>query len=375
MMNRLKIIQLIVIGGLLLTGCHHNAPNILWNNPSQDRSSISPNHNMNHDTERSLQNDDNHQVSDQTDEQINERDEQESENIVLESSHDDSSPSLNAQILINEPMNDLHENQISQIKPFIEKHIHTFDQTLSARLGLMIVSLADQSTIIAHNENECFIPASLTKLVVSSALFKMLTDFSDQDPDLAFQTLSSQVLSQPDPTFSTLSQVLTHMNHYTFSQAPRANQMADRLGNYLRQVHHWQTSDMVTLEQLLLSHIDIISFIEACNRIEKASGLSVHNKLTPAQVAACMVHLKTYPVFVNSLIQPGQGTLSHRLLELQNTHVFKTGSLRQTGVLCLAGYLSQPIDLCFVIMINQLNPVFFDEGVQWMDDLVRMIVK
>jgi len=267
-----------------------------------------------------------------------------------------------------------NEDYIHQIQTAIMTHLDTFNHTFSARLGVIVLSLKDQKIIMAHHEHECFIPASLTKLVVSSALFNRLNQISEDNPDHAFDMLI-QALPIHSPSLTHLSTVLTQMNHYTVSQAPQANRMAETLGDLFIQSHIQQTGEYVTLEQLLLNHIDLISFKENCNRIDSASGLSVTNQLTPSQIAACMVHLYAYPVFVHSLIQPGQGTLTHRLLDTNKNNYFKTGSLRQTGVLCLAGYIEHPISLCFVIMINQLNPRFFNQGVQWIDDFIRIMTE
>ncbi|TVQ43729.1 MAG: D-alanyl-D-alanine carboxypeptidase/D-alanyl-D-alanine-endopeptidase [Gloeocapsa sp. DLM2.Bin57] len=82
-----------------------------------------------------------------------------------------------------------------------------------------------------------------------------------------------------------------------------------------------------------------------------ASGLSRHNLVSPEALVQVLTLMAQLSVYRESLPQPGQGTLRHRLADQQLQA--KTGYL--SGVSSLSGYLTpkdyQPI--VFSIMINQ----------------------
>jgi len=56
-------------------------------------------------------------------------------------------------------------------------------------------------------------------------------------------------------------------------------------------------------------------------------------------------------------------------------HRFKTGSLKRSGVLCLAAFLdfSEPVGV--VIMINQMPSHMFSKGGFWIDETIQDVVR
>lgn len=157
---------------------------------------------------------------------------------------------------------------------------------------------------------------------------KTLTDIPPENLTTAF----TQLLSPP------LEQLILKINHES------NNLYAEAIAKILV-----QESGKTTEEILAALGVDPSNY-----RLADASGLSRHNLVAPEALVQTLTLIAQSPqgqVYRDSLPQPGEGTLKHRLpnLDLQA----KTGYL--TGVASLSGYL-QPRDyepLVFSIIINQ----------------------
>jgi len=264
---------------------------------------------------------------------------------------------------------------MQHIKEFLSDRIELFDQFISAHLGVIVFKQVDGESIFTHNAEKCFIPASLTKIVLCSTFIRMMEkESAEEDLSLAFKRETLE-MNWEHPSFRSLSYLFHQINSYTFRQAQHANQTANDLGKFIQKIFQNNTGIYENIEQIFLSHIDHISFVLPCNRIQKASGLTLNNRLSPFQVADCMYHLKDKNIYVKSLMQAGEGTLTNRLKGIGDNHYFKTGSLKKNGVACLAGYLNLSEPLGIVIMINMLSENSFLDAVYWMDENILKMVK
>jgi len=261
---------------------------------------------------------------------------------------------------------------IQSLKNLFLERIKIYNDNFSGKIGIVVRLLKNNNSVFEYNEDKCFIPASLTKIIVCSALFEMLRGSEgNNDPEIFFQEML-KTLNWKNKAFNYgLKDLLKKTNHYSFKQAPTANKTANAIGKFLESSYQINNFN-IKLEKILINHLDKISYIQNCNRIENASGLTLYNKIAPYQIADCMFHLKDYEYYIMSLIMPGQGTLKKRLLDIEGSNYFKTGSLRASGVLCLAGYLlDNDFPTFFVIIINNVNSYEYEDTVQWIDELVR----
>jgi hypothetical protein len=245
-----------------------------------------------------------------------------------------------------------------------------FYDLFSAELGIVVRRLQDGTTVFAENEDVCFIPASMTKIVLASALIRALDVKSPVgDLEKVFVKETTRLGWADQPFYNGLGWYLRKMNTYGFAEAPQANRAADRAGEFLQALLPTDDGRRRSLTDLLTAHLEEISWRMPCNRISAASGLSPNNRLTPFQVADSLYYLKHYDFFIDSLPSPGEGTLRDRLLELPGESRFKTGSMRRSGVACLAGYLTSR-DMFFVIMVNGIDSTAFDDVIDWLDRMV-----
>jgi len=270
-----------------------------------------------------------------------------------------------------EPIEEISYDLVYQnMSDDLANRVQQFKHQFNAHLGILVFQLDNRTPIYSYHADDCFIPASLTKVVVCSALMQILQSKHPYDTIAdAFQREKS-LISWNHSAFTDINHLLKQMNTYTFRQAPRANRTANALGEFLLEIYANKHQTTVGLENLLLSHLDQISFVSDCNRFVNASGLTLNNRLTPFQVADCIYHLKDFPEYFNSLMSAGQGTLQNRLQGVDARHRFKTGSLKNSGVLCLAGYLELPGPVGFVIVVNDLPGYLFVDCQAWVDETV-----
>lgn len=119
-------------------------------------------------------------------------------------------------------------------------------------------------------------------------------------------------------------------------------------------------------------------------RIVDGSGMSRHNRLSPATLSALLAHMNlmgeesTRTLFRESLARPGQGTLSRNFLserELRHDVLAKTGFLN--GVRAISGYIApkgggEPI-AAFSILMNNFKPTDSLRSRELRNELVRLI--
>jgi len=261
-----------------------------------------------------------------------------------------------------------------KLTDYLDKRIRLFEQTFPAIAGIILFNVNTRTEMVSYHADECFIPASLTKIVLCSAFIQLLRETNpDIDISDSFEKEKTSIQWQKQ-AFTNLSHLFRQINHYTFQEAPRANRTAVLLGEFL-QLHNQYIHDTYqSLENILLSHLDQISFLSSCNRIDNASGLTLNNRLTPFQIADSMFHVNDIPIYQKSFMHGGEGTLRNRLKNIGPMHFFKTGSLKRSGVLCLAAFLDliEPIGL--VIMINQLPSNQFSDATLWIDETILGMV-
>jgi D-alanyl-D-alanine carboxypeptidase len=274
-------------------------------------------------------------------------------------------------IIKDEPVEETPQDLLYQnMSDYLATRVQQFNEQFHAHLGLLVFQQDNRTPVYSYHADDCFIPASLTKVVVCSALMQMLQSKHPYDTIAdAFQREKS-LISWNHSAFTDINHLLTQINTYTFHQAPRANRIANALGDFLLEMYANKHHSTVRLEDVLVAHLDQISFVSDCNRFENASGLTLNNRLTPFQVADCMYHLKAFPEYYDSLMSAGQGTLENRLHGLDFTHRFKTGSLKNSGVLCLAGYLDLMAPVGFVVVVNELPRYLFLDCQAWVDETV-----
>lgn len=269
------------------------------------------------------------------------------------------------------PREDLEDITLGALKlqQVIENRIAVFETLYpAAHVGVSLIDLDDGdsgSRVAGYNEDQCFIPASLTKIILEGAFIDALKQHSESEA--IDETLIRLVheLNMDDDVYSSVFDLFQRLNVYSFSTAYLANQAALFLGDFLVAL----SDDGSDLDEICKSFIAHYSIPDSCTRIIHPAGLSLYNLLTPAQVGDALFYLKNEPGFTDSLLLPGQGTLEHRLLPLSSEeHIFKTGSLRENGVLCLAGYLFDQ-QFSLVVMINGLDQDNFDEVLAWLDEM------
>lgn len=277
------------------------------------------------------------------------------------------------------PIKAENADYIQNFQKYLSGRLDTFNKNFSGRIGLVVRILDNNVTLFDEKADECFVPASLTKLLLCSALIETLRGpGGNLDPEISFQ-IETEKLNGKNPILNIqLGELFRKINHYSSFEAPKANQAAEDAASFFAIINSGEEGKLRNPGDLFLNHLDQISEIQECSHIDAVSGRSLNNWLTPAQIADCMLYLKDYSFFINSLTIPGEGTLKNRLLDISNDNCFKTGSMRRSGVLCLAGYLhqqnQQKKSLYFVIMLNGVSDKF-DRAVQWLDDTIRGIVK
>jgi hypothetical protein len=273
-----------------------------------------------------------------------------------------------------DPMRDTDEAKalfFEQLRRLFERRAHAFEQTFpAASLGVCVKDMSDNSAVFEFDSDACFIPASLTKIVLCSAIVDCLRGPSgDLDPERSFLELSSW-LSDRIPGTPNLRGLFEGINRYTVESAPRANRLSDDAGRFLAEV----CPDAVfgdSVEEPLLRHLEKVSWTFPCNRVPSASGLSLENRLAPSQIADCLYHLDGVSGFAESLTPPGEGILARRMAGLEKRHRFKTGSMRNSGVVCIAGFVDHPVQrFSLVAMVNGLRGNQVPGAVRWLDDLV-----
>ncbi|MBF0397209.1 MAG: D-alanyl-D-alanine carboxypeptidase [Desulfobacterales bacterium] len=293
--------------------------------------------------------------------------EEKKDEIVVEESPPPPKPSDN----LEEPPKPLTE---PPIKTYLTGRIKQLKSKSNCKIGIVVKSLEKHETYFEENGNICFIPASLTKIVLSFALIEKLKEIS-QNSDIS-ETFQNEVKLQSiqEPAFQNqLSDLFKRLNTYTLKEAPDVNRIADETGFFLENLYV-KDGETISFSKILLKHLKKVSKIKKCNFIDKASGLSTKNYLTPLQISDCLTNLKNYNFYVKSLMVPGTGMLSSRLLDVKEKCYFKTGSLQNSGVLCLAGYIKLKNDfICIVFIINNINQNF-QNVVKWLDDSVRGII-
>jgi len=257
-----------------------------------------------------------------------------------------------------------------ELSNYLNMRVLQFNPEFNARLGVLVFNQRNRDPVFSYHADECFIPASLTKVIVCSAFIQILQ--ADQPYENLSESFEREkvLINWHHEAFIDVAYLLKQINSYTFHQAPRANRTANALGQFLQQIYEHKHQTGITLESLLLDHLDQVSFIANCNQIENASGLTLNNRLTPFQVADCMFHLKDFPAYMDSLMHSGQGTLENRLKGVDVRHRFKTGSLKNSGVLCLAGFLDFNAPVGFIFIINELPRYMFEACQNWMDETV-----
>lgn len=266
--------------------------------------------------------------------------------------------------------NEEEKETFSELKECLESRIRAFKNAFSGRIGMTVRSMEDNHPVFDENSDECMIPASMIKIVLSSALICALQGPSgDLDPEVFFQHEKERLGWSSGCFDGSLGSLFNAMNHYSLAGAPRANQIAEQAAGFLENILGAEGQNRASL---LLRHLDRISWVYGCNRIDDASGLSLQNRLTPSQAADCMFFLKDCEPFLYSLPSPGEGTLSNRLLDMGRENRFKTGSLQRNGVISFAGYLKEKgRNLIFVIMINLSRGEGYEGAIDWTDDTVR----
>lgn len=246
----------------------------------------------------------------------------------------------------------------SELEVFLDERLDTFYLVFGGSIGIEIRDANSNEVFFKLNNASCLIPASMTKIVLSSAYLYWIKD-----------PVNSHY-GEHEVTPESLSNLFRSLNRYSFETAYRANQTAKKIGNMLIDRQVYKTSG-VTINEVLMSHLDRISWLEPCNYFDNAAGLSVNNRLTPYQVADSLYFLYGFPVYMDSLMQPGEGTLKDRLVSLQGIGRFKTGSLKRTGVISLAGFLpAEDTVISFVFILNDIYPDDHELAVQWLDDTI-----
>ena len=272
-----------------------------------------------------------------------------------------------------DPMKDTDEAKalfFEQLQLLFARRAQAFGLTFPyASLGLCVKNMADNSVVFEFDSDTCFIPASLTKIVLCSAMVDCLRGpGGDLDPERSFLEQSSK-LTGKIPGTPDLCGLFKGINRYTVESAPRANRLSDNSGLFLTAI----CPDAVpgeSVESSLLRHLEKISWTLACNRVPSASGLSLENRLAPSQIADCLYHLDGVSCFAESLTPPGEGILARRMAGLEKRHRFKTGSLKNSGVVCLAGLVDHPVQrFSLVAMINGLRGNQVPVAMRWLDDL------
>jgi D-alanyl-D-alanine carboxypeptidase/D-alanyl-D-alanine-endopeptidase (penicillin-binding protein 4) len=161
------------------------------------------------------------------------------------------------------------------------------------------------------------------------------------------------------------------------SQNFYASQLFKAAGARLAGVGSWATGEAAVREALQRRGLDD----GGRTRIVDGSGLAKENRTTAATLALLLAQVERDllrgPVLHDSLAAPGEeGTLDDRLVTRHTRGRLraKTGTLAQSGVHSLAGYLEGRGDepgLCFAVLVNKRS--WKGDARALIDDLVGIL--
>lgn len=103
------------------------------------------------------------------------------------------------------------------------------------------------------------------------------------------------------------------------------------------------------------------SFVSS-TQIADGSGMSRENKVSPATIAHFLARMQSHPevgvLFVESLAEPGAGTLDDRFRDARLTHVVRAKTGYISGVRAISGFVTDPATgrrLAFSILMNDVT--------------------
>lgn len=285
-----------------------------------------------------------------------------------------------------------------QVKIRQIQKVETLNQILLSRLRLMeeqkisIILLDNkiEKPLLSYNSDKCLIAASLSKVITTGSLIHYLQK-SAPDLEKSYSSLVKDIKNCPDLFYKGLYTTLTAINTYTVQTAYIANEYADDLlallGCLNKNEKNFNKDSIKFGAEEVLGNIKKIS----CNSMVNGSGLTLYNIFTPDQIMQMLIYLQSFPEYRNTLMQPGKpGMLENRLKTLKAPAFLKTGSLKKSGVLCLAGYIKYvnqqigpPLDktmlddnhwIIVVMMINGIPSDNFEDTMKWMDDTLVLFI-
>lgn len=260
----------------------------------------------------------------------------------------------------------------------LEKKVSVKNENIT----FLVYNIKKQKVVMKQNEDICYLSASLSKIITASFLIRILKENNENlsIQKLYYYKVLNKINNLPSH-FSSVYEIIYNMNQYNRNTAKAANKKSDEclalIGTIYKNKKIFDINNMKYGIQYILKNIKRIG----CNNMTNGSGLSLNNYFTTKQINTELIYLfeqllENSKQYKDTLQFPGQkeSMLSDRLLELENSSFLKTGSLKKTGVLCLAGYLKKDNEnFAFVIIINKIKE--FNKTFKQLDLFLLQIYK